>query len=162
MKPTDESHLKSSYRQLPVFGRLACPVGVEATKHVLPGPESLSCPVAVCTALGTTWEASKLGGLNIKKSLQPRNDFRGKVVSRLEAGSNPLRPRGRPMTTRLADRKGEEGNPPLSRSARPSSIPTQRKRGVTDRRNLRSMAIALDPTRNFHQAHASLWLTADR
>jgi hypothetical protein len=69
-----------------------------ATKHVLPGPKSLSCPVAVCTAVGTTWEASKLGGLNVKECLQSRNDFRGKVVSRLEAGSQSLWPRGRPMT----------------------------------------------------------------
>jgi len=62
---------KSPYRQLPVFGRLACPVRAEATKHVLPGPKSLSCPVAVCTAVGTIWEASKLGGLNVMECLQP-------------------------------------------------------------------------------------------
>ena len=92
MKPTNESHLKdgeqlpgrgaadkaanlagckSPCRQLPVFGRLACPVRAEATKHVLPGLKSLSCPVAVCTAVGTIWEASKLGGLNVMECLQP-------------------------------------------------------------------------------------------
>jgi len=62
---------KSPCRQLPVFGRLACPVRAEATKHVLPGLKSLSCPVAVCTAVGTIWEASKLGGLNVMECLQP-------------------------------------------------------------------------------------------
>jgi len=67
----DQSHSAADNRQLPVFGRLACPVRAEATKHVLPGPKSLSCPVAVCTAVGTTWEASKLGGLNVMKCLQP-------------------------------------------------------------------------------------------
>jgi hypothetical protein len=40
---------KSPCRQLPVFGRLACPVRAEVTKHVLPGLKSLSCRVAVCT-----------------------------------------------------------------------------------------------------------------
>ena len=68
---------------------------VEATKHVLPGPKSLSCPVAVCTAVGTTWEASKLGGLNIKKCLQSRNDSREKVVSRIEAGSQSSAAQGK-------------------------------------------------------------------
>ena len=62
---------KSPCRQLPVFGRLACPVRAEVTKHVLPGLKSLSCPVAVCTAVGTIWEASKLGGLNVMECLQP-------------------------------------------------------------------------------------------
>jgi len=62
---------KSPGRQLPVFGRLACPVRAEVTKHVLPGLKSLSCPVAVCTAVGTIWEASKLGGLNVMECLQP-------------------------------------------------------------------------------------------
>jgi len=86
---------KSPYRQLPVFGRLACPVRAEATKHVLPGPKSLSCPVAVRTAVGTIWEASKLGGLNIKKCLQSRNNSRGKVVSRIEAGSQSSAAQGK-------------------------------------------------------------------
>jgi hypothetical protein len=88
-------------------------VRAEATKHVLPGPKSLSCPVAVCTAVGTTWEASKLGGLNIKKCLQSRNDFRGKVVSRVEAGSQSSVAQGKADdtdeetgTSSLWDRRG--------------------------------------------------------
>jgi hypothetical protein len=64
---------KSLYRQLPEFGRLVYPVRAEATKHVLPGRKSPGCPEAVCAAVGTTWGASKLGGLNIKKYLPPRN-----------------------------------------------------------------------------------------
>jgi hypothetical protein len=71
---------KSSYRQLPVFGRLACPVRAEATKHVLPGCKSHGRPGAVCAAVGTIWVASKLGGLNIKEYLQPRKAGPRKVV----------------------------------------------------------------------------------
>jgi hypothetical protein len=37
-------------------------------------------------AVGTIWEASKLGGLNIKKCLQPRKTLRGKIVFAGEAG----------------------------------------------------------------------------
>jgi hypothetical protein len=55
-------------------------VRAEATKHVLPGCKSLGRPVAVCTAVGTTWGASKLGGLNIKEYLQPRKAAPWKVV----------------------------------------------------------------------------------
>jgi hypothetical protein len=61
------------YRQLPEFGRIAYPVRAEATKHVLPGRKSPGCPEAVCAAVGTTWGARKLGGLNIKKYLPLRN-----------------------------------------------------------------------------------------
>jgi hypothetical protein len=57
---------------LPVFGRLAYPVRAEVTKHALPGCKSLGCPVSVRTAVGTIWEMSKLGGMNITKCLQPR------------------------------------------------------------------------------------------
>src|SRR5450759_2380005 len=71
---------KSLRRQLPVFGRLAYPVRAEATKHVLPGCKSLGCPAALCAAVGTTWETSKLGGLNIKKCLQPRKHPPREVV----------------------------------------------------------------------------------
>jgi hypothetical protein len=60
------------YRQLPEFGRLTYPVRAEATKHVLPGRKSPGCPAAVSAAVGTTWGARKLGGLNIKKYLPPR------------------------------------------------------------------------------------------
>src|SRR4030095_6791794 len=37
-------------------------------------------------AVGTIWVASKLGGLNIKKCLQPRKTLRGKMVFAGEAG----------------------------------------------------------------------------
>src|ERR1035438_1394838 len=62
---------KSLYRQLPVFGRLAYPVRAEVTKHDMPGRKSPGCPVAICTAVGTIWGVSKLGGRNIKEYLQP-------------------------------------------------------------------------------------------
>ena len=41
------------------------------------------------TAVGTIWEASKLGGLNITKCLQPRKTCREKSCSRNKAGSRP-------------------------------------------------------------------------
>jgi hypothetical protein len=53
--------------QLPVFGRIAYPVRAEATKHDKPGCKSLGCPAEIFAAVGATWEASKLGGLNIMK-----------------------------------------------------------------------------------------------
>jgi hypothetical protein len=62
---------KSPCRQLPVFRRQAYPMHAEVTKHVLLGSKSLSCPAAVCAAVGTIREASELGGLNIKECLQP-------------------------------------------------------------------------------------------
>ena len=69
--------------------------------------------MAVCTAVGTTWEASKLGGVNIKKCLQSRNDFGGKVVSRVEAGSQSSAAQGKADdtdeetgTSSLWDRRG--------------------------------------------------------
>ena len=58
----------------------------EVTKHVLLGSKSLSCLAAVCARVGTIWEVSKLGGLNIKKCLQPRKTLRGKIVFAGEAG----------------------------------------------------------------------------
>jgi hypothetical protein len=73
-------------------------VRAEATKHVLPGRKSLGCPAAVCAAVGATWEASKIGGLNIKECLQPRKHPRGKVVFADLAGSRPSLSGGRPMT----------------------------------------------------------------
>ncbi len=53
-------------------------------------------------AVGTTWEASKLGGLNIKECLQPRKDPREKSCSRNAAGSRPSLLMGK------ADDTGEE------------------------------------------------------
>jgi hypothetical protein len=54
---------KSFFCQLPVFGRIACPVRAEATTHVLLGRKSLGRPAGVFAAVGTIWGASKLGGL---------------------------------------------------------------------------------------------------
>ena len=62
------------------FGRLAYLVRAEVTKHVLPRCKSLGRPVAVCAAVGTIWEVSKFGGLNIKEYLQPRKAGPRKVV----------------------------------------------------------------------------------
>jgi hypothetical protein len=39
----------------------------KATTHVLLGCRSLGCPVRKLAAVGTIWEASKLGGLNINE-----------------------------------------------------------------------------------------------
>ena len=79
-KAANLARRKSSYRQLPVFGRLVYPVRAEVTKHVLPGCKSLGRPVAVRAAVGTIWEASKFGGLNIMEYLQPRKAGPQKVV----------------------------------------------------------------------------------
>ena len=73
---------KSPYRQLPVFGRLAYPERAEVTKHDVPGRRSPDCPAAVFAAVGTIWGASKLGGRNITKYLQPRNATPREVVIR--------------------------------------------------------------------------------
>ena len=81
---------KSLYRQLPAFGRLVYPVRAEATKHDRPGRKSPGCPVAVCAAVGTIWGASKIGGRNIKKYLQPRKHGPARSRdSRIKAGSRP-------------------------------------------------------------------------
>ena len=66
--------------QLPVFGQIAYPVRAEATKHDKPGCKSLGCPAEIFAAVGAIWEASKIGGLNIKKCLQPREIARGKIA----------------------------------------------------------------------------------
>jgi len=58
---------KSSLRQLPVVGRIAYPMRAKATMHVRLGCKSLSCPAGEPVAVGTTREASKRGGLNIKE-----------------------------------------------------------------------------------------------
>jgi hypothetical protein len=46
--------------------------------RVLPGCKSPGRPAVVYAAVGTTWGASKLGGLNIKEYLHPRNVCREK------------------------------------------------------------------------------------
>jgi len=81
--------------------------------HDMPGCKSSGCPVAVCAAVGTTWRASKLGGLNIKEYLQPRKSPREKSFSRNEAGSRPKRLVGKAADTdeetgkcNLWDRRG--------------------------------------------------------
>jgi hypothetical protein len=79
-KAENLARCKSSYCQLPGFGQLVDPVRAEATTHVLPGCQSLGRPAAACAAVGTTWEASKFGGLNIKEYLQPRKLSPRKVV----------------------------------------------------------------------------------
>src|SRR5215831_14513559 len=63
---------KSPHRQLPVFGRLAYPMRGEATNRVLLGRKSPGCLAGVFATVGTIWGASKLGGRNITKYLQPR------------------------------------------------------------------------------------------
>src|SRR5262245_16826551 len=78
---------KSPYRQLPVFGRLAYPGRAAATTHERPGRKSPSCPAAVLAAVGTTRGASKLGGRNITKYLQPRKHALREVVRRIDAAS---------------------------------------------------------------------------
>src|SRR5215472_2164643 len=51
--------------------------------------------------VGTIWEVSKLGGLNIKECLQPRKTLREKSCSRIEAGkADPYPCWGRPMPER--------------------------------------------------------------
>src|SRR6516162_5789518 len=69
---------KSPYRQLPVVGRLAYPMRGEVTNRVLLGRKSPGCPAGVFAAVGTIWGASKLGGRNIMKYLQPRKSPRAK------------------------------------------------------------------------------------
>jgi hypothetical protein len=48
-------------------GRLAYPMRAKVTTHVLLGRKRLSCPATIVAAVGTIWEASKLGGLNVTK-----------------------------------------------------------------------------------------------
>src|SRR5260370_3790058 len=89
------------YRQFPVFGRLAYPVRVEVTKHDRPGRKIPGCPAAVCAAVGTIWGESKLGGRNIKKYLQPRNDVpaRSRNSRDKTREADPFFAWGRPMTS---------------------------------------------------------------
>src|ERR1019366_1151909 len=63
-------------------GRIAHPVRAEATTHVPPGSGSLGRP-AKFAAVGTIWETSKLGGLNVRNvRRQPRNLTAEKSCSR--------------------------------------------------------------------------------
>jgi hypothetical protein len=87
---------KSPYRQLPVVGRLAYPMRGEVTNRVLLGRKSPGCPAGVFAAVGTIWGASKLGGRNITKYLQPRKSLPHEVVSSgIAAGSRPTFPVGK-------------------------------------------------------------------
>src|SRR5437868_15446202 len=82
-----EQPTRSLYRQLPVFGRLAYPVRVEATKHDRPGRKIPGCSAVVAAAVGTIWGESKLGGRNIKEYLHPRNtDLREVVIRGTKCG----------------------------------------------------------------------------
>jgi hypothetical protein len=78
-------------RQLPVYGRLAYPVRAEATKHVLPGRKKPRPLYGIAVAVGATWEANKLGGLNITECLQPRKSFPRKVAAWIKSGK-PTQP----------------------------------------------------------------------
>jgi hypothetical protein len=90
---------ESPYRQLPVFGRLAYPERAEATKHDVLGRRSPGCPAEVIAAVGTIWGASKLGGRNITKYLQPRNLACEKSLVADETREvDPIISWGRPMT----------------------------------------------------------------
>jgi hypothetical protein len=50
--------------------------------------------------VGTIWEASNLGGLNVKEYLQSRNDHAKKSFRREKRKADPSNWRGRPMTRR--------------------------------------------------------------
>jgi len=62
--------------------------------------KSLGRPAEVFAAVGTIWEASNLGGLNVKEYLQPRNDHAKKSFWRKKREADPSNWRGRPMTRR--------------------------------------------------------------
>ena len=72
--------MKVLFPSITCIGRIAYPERAEVTKHDMPGCKSLGCPARKLAAVGAIWEASKLGGLNIKKCLQPRKLNRGKVA----------------------------------------------------------------------------------
>src|SRR6516162_11378852 len=67
--------------------------------------KSLGRPARVLAAVGTIWEASKLGGLNVKEYLQPRNDHAKKSFWRRKREADPSNWRGRPMTRRKKQAK---------------------------------------------------------
>ncbi len=69
----ESKRVKVPCRQLPGIGRLAYPTCEEATTHTVLGSKRHGCHVTnKITAVGTTWVASKPGGLNIKKSAAPK------------------------------------------------------------------------------------------
>src|SRR5260370_31203213 len=104
--------------------------------QVRPGRRSSGWPVAVSNAVGTMWRASKRGGLNIKKYLQPRNSPREKSYSRNEAGSRPKRLVGKAADTdeetgrcSLWDRRGT-GSSISGKIFRITSGRTHRQQGL--------------------------------
>ena len=67
----------------------------EVTKHVLPGRKSLGRP-ANFAAVGTIWEASKLGGWNIVECpITTSKPHRGKIVFADETESRPKKGLGK-------------------------------------------------------------------
>src|SRR5262252_6578130 len=105
---------KSPRHQLPVFGWLAYPMRAEATTHVLLGRKSPGCPARSRAAVGTIWGASKLGGPNIKKCLQPRklspsrNRFGGKKreADLIDIWGRPMTPEEETGRSTLGSRRG--------------------------------------------------------
>src|SRR6516162_1753837 len=90
------------YRQLPEFGRLACPVHAEVTKHVLPGRRSPGCPAAVRAAVGTIWGATQTWRPEHKEiSAAPKFPARTKSVQADNSReADPSLDGGRPTTQR--------------------------------------------------------------
>jgi len=80
------------------FGRLAYLDHGEVTNCGVPRSRSHGCPTpGKGAAVGATWVASKLAGLNMTKGLQPRKDPPGlKRLSRIVWSADPLQDRGRP------------------------------------------------------------------
>jgi len=56
-------------------------------------------PYGITVAVGATWEANKLAGLNITECLQPRNRSHEKLQRGQKQEADPTSPRGRPMTS---------------------------------------------------------------
>ena len=67
--------------------------------------KSLGRPAGIFAAVGTIWEASNLGGLNVKEYLQPRNDHAKKSFRRKKREADLSNWRGRPMTRRKKQAK---------------------------------------------------------
>jgi len=68
-KAENLARCKSSFRQLPIVGRIAYPMRAKVATHAQLGRKSLGCPAEdlFFAAVGTIWEASKHRGLNITK-----------------------------------------------------------------------------------------------
>ena len=58
-KAANLARWESSFRQLPVVGRIAYPMRAEVTKHVLLGCKSLGRPAVEIAEVGAICEASK-------------------------------------------------------------------------------------------------------